>query len=557
MKADSTPLSGILTPAYRYVIPLFQRDYVWSKPDWENLWDDIIELRELKQQQPHFMGAIVFAAEQSVPNKMPTYQVIDGQQRLITLSILLCAIRDVARENGFSNLTGDIDSNYLMHSYKEGEEHYRVYPRWRDRDQYIAAVGHKIVPGETIRTALEYFSSQIKSSFQAEDENDLRVLFNILCNRLQFVQVNLSPEENQFQIFRSLNSTGVDLAESDLIRNYMFMKVPSHEQSHFDKQFWEPLEKHFESKDAKEKGKLDGKAFSAFLRDFLMHKGTYVGVNNTFIQFERYCAGKANTAAVIEELEDYVQLYDFIRGQKRYPDNVSKINEALAQLRNLQASTAYPVVLNLLHQVKSGTLSVQDATHAIKLLSGFILRRYVCNYTSRTYGKWFVSACACLKESPLENLRDFLVSKDYPNDADFQNAFVTLSMYNGNYDLVMLKAIEQSLPDKEPADLSKASIEHIMPKKLTKDWIPTVGEQDGPIHKKWLHTPGNLTITNYNGELGQKSFLEKRKIYKESHFKITKSLYQPTLLLWNAAQIEGRGKWMAEIAKGIWIGPNA
>ena len=289
-----------------------------------------------------------------------------------------------------------------------------------------------------------------------------------------------------------------------------------------------------------------------------MHKGNYVGVNDTFVQFEQHCKNKPNPVAVVEELDEYVQLYDFIRGtSKRHPSGEATLDSALAQLRQLQSSTANPIVLNLLHRVKLETISVYDATHAIRLLSGFILRRYVCSHTSRTYGKWFVAACSCLKDSPLENLRTFLQDKGYPDNAEFQKAFVELSMYKGNYDLAILKALEQSSHHKEPADLSKAQIEHIMPRKLTPEWTHIVGPEDGLTHKRWLHTPGNLTITAYNGELGQKSFMDKRKIYKDSNFGLTKNLYQPNLLIWNGSQIEERGKRMAEKAKDIWIGPFA
>ncbi len=557
MKADSATLAGILTPASRYIIPLFQRDYVWKKKDWENLWDDICELREKPQQPKHFMGAMVFAQEQALPNKMQTFQVIDGQQRLITLSVLFCALRDIAKESGFSNLAGEISSYYLTHPHKQGEDFYRIFPRWRDRDQYTAAVGHKSIPGESIRSALDYFTQQIKAMPQMDSEEGLRGLFDLLCQRLEFVQINLALEENPFQIFRSLNSTGVDLAESDLIRNYMFMRIGASKQEEFDKQYWEPLERHFESKDAKEKGKLDGKAFSAYLRDFLMHKGDYVGVNDTFTSFEIYSKSKNEPASVVEELEEYVLLYDHIRGEKSYPDKASKINEALSLLRSLQNSTPYPLVLNLLHRVKSGTLSLNDAVHAIRLTAGFVLRRYICNQTSRTYGKWFVTACSCLHDSPLENLRTFLQDKGFPDDAEFQSSFVAFNLYEKNYAITILKAIEQSLYHKEPADLSKANIEHIMPKVLTKEWNHMVGAQEGPVHKRYLHTPGNLTITAYNGELGQKPFADKRKIYKESHFELTKKLFYFNIAMWNASEIEKRGKWMAEQANNIWIGPFA
>jgi len=139
----------------------------------------------------------------------------------------------------------------------------------------------------------------------------------------------------------------------------------------------------------------------------------------------------------------------------------------------------------------------------------------------------------------------------------FQEALIYFNIYKGNYGLAVLKALETALPHKEGADLSKANIEHIMPQKLTPEWIPMVGTQDGPVHQKWLHSLGNLTITGYNGELANKSFAAKRKIYLESHFELTKNIAKNTTSVWTEKQIETRGKLLAEKAKDIWIGPDA
>lgn len=560
MKADSTKLAGILTPASRYVIPLFQRDYVWATKDWENLWDDIVELHESQRTgRSHFMGAIVLVPEAMEPNKLPTFQVIDGQQRLITLSLVLCALRDVALNLGHHDLSKEITASYLVHQFKKDEEHYRVYPRWRDRDQYVAAVERKSVPGETIRKALDFFTQQIEALLQSASENELRAFYEMFCNRLEFVQINLGVDENPFQIFRSLNSTGVDLAESDLIRNFMFMQMSEKDQADFDKNYWEPLEHHFESRDSKEKGKLDGKGFSAFLRDFLMHNGNYVGINDTFEKFEVYRRHKTDAIEVVKELDDNVQLYDAIRGLKPHTSNDANLENALKQLRQLESSTAYPIVLNLLNRVKLGSLSIHDATHGIRLLSGFILRRYICNESSRTYGKWLVQGCSFLKNNPLEDLRSYLHSRGYPDDAQFQEAFVNFKMYKGNrvMALVILKSLEMSSLHKERADLSTAQIEHIMPQSLTPEWINSLGLQHGVVHERWLHTPGNLTITAYNRELAQKSFIAKRKIYSDSNFQLTKAIAQLNPPIWNEAQIVKRGRLMAERANNIWIGPDA
>ena len=484
MKADSIKLTGLLTPQQRYVIPLFQRDYVWTSKSWEELWDDIVELNSGRQPHPkHFMGSMVFVPELVEPNKMLCFQVIDGQQRLITISLLLCSLRDVAAKLGFNDLATDITESYLIHHNKKNEERFRVFPRWRDREQFLAAIDNKPVAGDTIKKALDYFTSQLEKMSSASSETGLRDFYNTMCNGLEFVQVNLSVDENPFQIFRSLNSTGVDLAESDMIRNFIFMKISEKNQREFDEKYWEPLEEHLE--DAKQKGKLDGKAFSAFLRDFLMHKGEYVGVNNTFIEFEKYCASKPDPYEVVKELDNNVQLYDFIVGPKTHPSGDAKLNAALRQIRSLESSTTYPIVLNLLNRVNDGSMPVNDATHAIRLLSGFIYRRYVCNESSRTYGKWFVLACAALKNSPLENLRDQLHSRGYPDDARFQSAFAEFNLYRGKGNnslaMVTLKALEMFIPSKERADLSKAEIEHIMPQTLTQDWISLLGSQAKPI----------------------------------------------------------------------------
>jgi len=159
----------------------------------------------------------------------------------------------------------------------------------------------------------------------------------------------------------------------------------------------------------------------------------------------------------------------------------------------------------------------------------------------------------------LEDLRGYLHSRGYPDDAQFQEAFLNFKMYKGNrvMALVILKALEMSSPHKERADLSKAEIEHIMPQSLTPEWINLLGPQHDLVHERWLHTPGNLTITAYNRELAQKSFIAKRKIYSDSNFQLTKSIAQMNPPIWNEAQIVKRGRLMAERAKNIWIGPDA
>jgi len=407
MKASDANLQGILQSPNQYVIPVFQRFYSWQQDDWKRLWDSLMEMREPEHDKKgHFMGSLVFVPEPPLPNKVPAFQVIDGQQRLTTLSLLLCALRNVAGEAGFAELQAEIKENYLVHRFKKDREHFKVYPRQRDRASYLAAVTENGVVSGNIGDALDYFTREIKSMTDSDKEEGLRALFSLLQSRLDFVHITLEGE-NPYQIFKSLNSTGVDLSESDLIRNFMFMHVDADSQDDFDDTKWKPLEKHFENSE----GTLDGRVLSAFFRDFLMREGKYVAPDATFEMFEkRFSISGFVPANLADELTQSVNDYEYIRGAAKHPD--AKVDAALAQLRQLDSSTAYPVVLRLLQQHKLGNLSASELAESVSLLSGFILRRLVCGESSRAYGRWFVTACLTLPVAPLSELRDFLLVKD-------------------------------------------------------------------------------------------------------------------------------------------------
>ncbi|MEM7802448.1 MAG: DUF262 domain-containing protein, partial [Chloroflexota bacterium] len=288
MKADNITLQGILNSPNRYIIPVFQRYYSWGRKEWAQLWENIIELDQPEDEQTHFMGALVFVPDFREAYSMPTFQVIDGQQRMITLSLLMCALRNTARANGFSGLAAEVTDTFLRHPYKSGEEVFRVYPRQRDREEYMAVVDHRSFKGprDRVTNGLLYFVKRIESLNKNGKltEFDLRTFFNRVKNGLEFVYITLD-EENPYRIFKSLNSTGMNLSEADLIRNFMLMSVgtDSAAQDAFDDAYWRPLEKMFE--DAH--GNLDSRELSIFFRDYLMASGRYIPLSSTFYYFER------------------------------------------------------------------------------------------------------------------------------------------------------------------------------------------------------------------------------------------------------------------------------
>jgi hypothetical protein len=495
----------------------------------------------------HFMGSLVYVADTHYPERVPAYQVIDGQQRLITLTLLLCALRDQALKHGFDTLAAEITNTFLVHAYRKGSEHFRVFPRQRDRGDFLAAVDRNGVASGSIGDALGYFAAQIASRPGADTEDGLRAFFNLVTSNIDLVTITLEGE-NPYRIFKSLNSTGVDLSEADLIRNFIFMHVSIDRQDDFDDRLWRPVEHHFDNQD----GTLDGVTLSAFLRDYLMRDGKYVAPTGTFQAFETRFRDSISPDDLAGELDRYASFYDVIRGRQSHPD--ASANTALKMLRQLESSTTYPLLLNLMDRVDAGAMATFDFAQAVQLLAGFILRRFICGESSRAYGRLFVSACASLGDDPLEGLRAFLVSRGYPGDTRFTTALVRFPLYDSRYSRSILETLERHHPHREPADLTRAQIEHIMPQKLTDAWKADLGPDAETIHGAWLHTLGNLTLSAYNPELYNNPFADKREEYARSNITMTRRLAEHTT--WNAGTIEERGRRLADLAAQIWIGPE-
>lgn len=557
MNARELTLQGTLTAQQQYVIPIFQRYYTWEKKNWEQLWSDIAELRE-KPGKRHFMGALVFVSDKAVSYSYPTYEVIDGQQRIITFSLLLAALRNVAAALGDDEgkkLAEEITNSVLVHPYKQGAERFRVFPRQLDREDFKNAVLGPSTPTNRIGKALKFFADEISEDFEDADAHGLRGFYNLLLGGLDFVHINLDGE-NPYKIFRSLNSTGVDLSQADLIRNFVFTNVPISEQDDFDKQLWTPLESRFSNDKTKE---VNSREVSNFLRDFLMTSGSHIAPADTFEEFEtRYKSGfDARTLAV--ELTAAADLYDTIRGAKPHP--IPDIDQALNKFRQLDSSTAYPLILKLMDLMSAGKLDAQQFAECIELVTGFIFRRYACGETSRTYSKWFVAACNEVNEDSRTSLERFLVEKGFPGNARFESALVKLRLYAGRYDFAVLQQLERSFGSKEAPNPDNATIEHIMPQTLSREWRDDLGPDARQIHDDWIDTLGNLTFTGYNTGLSNKRFSVKMDGigdtpgYRKSNFELTKNFLHNEK--WGAAEIEGRGQELARRATAIWIGPAA
>jgi hypothetical protein len=553
MKAGERTLSQVLHSPDQYVIPVFQRYYSWDNDEWQTLWNDLTELLDPDGlTKRHFLGSVVVVADDHTPGVTPSYQVIDGQQRLITLSLLLCAIRDAAGEDSPEDIATEVRETYLVHKFKKGRERYKVYPRFRDRNDYIDVVdGGRIPASGRIATAYRWFGAQA-ARLQNDDGNTtaLRELLTAVTTRLDFVLITLDRGENPYKIFSSLNWKGLPLAEADLIRNYVFMNLPLDEQDEFDDTYWRPLEDHFQSA-----GILDGAGLTGFFRDYVMSTAGYIGKYDTYAAFQKHIGPKlADSHELARGLLRHVHYYDMLRGAGAAAGR-AEVEAALQRVRDLNTTTTYPLLLALLERREKGEINDAELAHCFDMIASFILRRYVCGESSRAYSRWFPVAAASLGTQPIERLTAFFEGKGWPTDDEFKVKFVTVNLYRSDYTRKVLVALERATPHKEPADLTQAQIEHVMPQTLTGEWVTMLGESHKEMHWKWLDTPGNLTLTGYNPTLSNRPFTEKKQEFAKSN--VLMNRYFADFESWTGVEIEQRGKALADIAARIWGKPQS
>lgn len=547
VKPSIQTLGQILYSPSQYLIPVFQRNYRWDRAQWQKLWSSITDLRSPAKIGNHFMGFLVFVPGLAQPGQHTRFHMVDGQQRLTTSSIMLVALRNIASGIGQTDLAGEINDLYLVHERKKGDEHFRLLPKAKDEKNYVAIVTGKGEPAGRIADALDYFEERFKEAAEA-DPASLRPLFDLVCQRLEFMCATLEAE-NAYNIFKSLNSTGVPLGPSDLIRNFVFMHVKPDDQDQFDADRWAPLEARFTSDD----GRLDEDAFSRFFRDVLMMDGRYVQPKDTFPIFEaRYEATGFSPQALTDALLVNAHHHATITGNQA--DESSTVTAALAGLNDLESSTTYPLLLALFKKRADGDIDSAALSRAIDMLRGFIIRRFICSESSRGYGQMFVRAIDTAAPNPLQSLEGYLLERGWPDDARFEASFSTFPLYQRGYTKVVLETIERRRGHKEPAALQAAQVEHVMPQTLNEGWSTHLGADAKRIHAEWLHRPGNLTLSGYNQELWNHPFAVKRQEYMNSNIVMTRKLADQTV--WGESQIRSRSESLAREAASIWAGPK-
>jgi uncharacterized protein with ParB-like and HNH nuclease domain len=350
MEANAKSIREILQGSDQFLVPFFQRFYSWHRSHWTRLKSDIWTLLHDTARKQHFLGPLVCAALPHVPGEVHGFQLIDGQQRLTTLSLLLAALRDVAKATGDEELSDEV-TDFLTNRHKKAWQRFKLVPRIGDREAFAALVlnqDHAKYGELAIVDAYNFFRKTIRLEAEQHPER-LRELFNTIVDRLYLVVISIG-DENPYEIFESLNSTGLPLEESDLIRNHVFMKLPQERQQEFDEESWRPYEDLFDAQ-----GEYTAIPVTPFYRDFLMRGGTFSRLGSTFVDYKQYYEQQNLTPGEsVIELTHFAKLYQSL--QRRGMGQSAAVAKALAQFQSLDAATANPLLLNLLDRHQQGKL---------------------------------------------------------------------------------------------------------------------------------------------------------------------------------------------------------
>ncbi|GAA9791014.1 DUF262 and DUF1524 domain-containing protein [Helicobacter pylori] len=550
MKAKATTLLEFIKDNQKnqLVIPIYQRVYSWEKEQCKELWDDIVKTGGSDQIEGHFIGSILYVID-GITHSDNTLLIIDGQQRLTTITLLLTALRDHLSDEVKHK---EIENHYLINSDKDGDKKFRLIPSESDKDTLLSLIDKdRRKPSEPSLKIVENF----KLFEEWVSNNDkLETIFKGL-EKLMIVEIALEKGKDDPQlIFESMNSKGMELTQTDLIRNYIVMETEIEKQEGFYNKYWRAMEEGFKQ------DKQDKKWFDRFVRHYLTIKTREIpNINKVYVAFKNY---RQKEGIGIEDLLKDLQKYCGYFCQIVFKKEANKdLNKALGFLVDLETDVIYPLLLELYSDYSDRVLSEDDFRRSIALIESYICRRAVCGLGTNSLNKVFPSFARHIqKDEYFESLKahfGYLTEKQrFPNNDEFKDCFITIDFYNFKKKEYFFKRLEK-FDTNEPVNTKELTVEHIMPKKLTEEWERDLGENFKEIYNKYLHTIGNLTLTGYNSEYSNKSFQEKKdmeKGFKQSPLSLNQSL--KGLESFGEEEIKKRANDLADLALKIWTYPK-
>lgn len=532
----------------QFVIPIYQRLYSWEKEQCEQLWDDIIKTGGNDQMNGHFIGSILYVLDGNTPSS--PLLIIDGQQRLTTITLLFIALRNHSSDE---DKRKKIES-YLINNNKDGDKKFRLILSESDKDTLLSLIDkNKRKPSEPSVKIVENF--KLFEKWISENTDKLETIFKGL-EKLMIVWIALEKGDDPQLIFESMNSKGIELTQADLIRNYIVMEAETEkEQKNFYNGYWRAMEEDFKQNET---------LFDRFVRHYLTIKtGKIPKEKRIYEAFKDY---QQKEGIEIEDLLKDLQKYCGYFCQIAFKKEADKdLNKALSFLVDLEMDVVYPLLLELYSDYSDGVLSKQDFIPIIALTESYLCRRAVCGLGSNSLNKIFPSFTKKInKDQYLESIKAHFLSLEkttgkFPKDSEFRDSLITIDFYRFKKIKKIKYFLErlENFDTKEPVDTQKCNTEHIMPQTLDPEWEKDLGENFKAIHEKYLHTIGNLTLTGYNSEYSNKPFKEKRDMengFKQSPLRLNQSL--KNLESFGEKEIEKRANDLADWALKIWTYPK-
>ena len=544
----------------RFIIPVYQRNYDWKMEHCKQLYDDLVKIIR-QNRKSHFFGSIV--SVQSESGTMEEFLIIDGQQRLTTISLLLLAIyhllssgKMVSRDH---QLTDKILKKYLIDEYEPEEKRIKLKPIKNDQKAFgiLFDQDEEYIPDSNLTINYRYFYDRIQHG-----ELDIDELFDAIC-KLEIINISLNHEDNPQLIFESLNSTGLNLSEGDKIRNYILMGLPNDQRMKFYEKYWNRIESYTDYD------------VSSFVRDYLSIKQQSTpNMNSVYPTFKKYVedAEVADIEPLLKDLLEYAKRYAFlIKGGH----SDERLNSCIYRLNRLSTSVTRPFLLEVIRLSESGALTADELIEVFHFTESYLFRRAICDLPTNALNKIFLLLHREIirfdgdESHYVEKFKYALLSKRertrFPSDEEFAECMSTRNIYgmNPKNKLYLFERLENSETSETKdvwghLDRGEYSIEHIMPQHLTAAWIVSLGDNYEAIHTNWLHRLANLTLTAYNSRYSNSPFAEKRDMphgFKDSGLRINQWVGRKEQ--WGLPELEERDQLLKNTVIGIWPYPTS
>lgn len=554
MKGSEAKLVSYMQGAdKRFVIPVYQRNYDWKLENCKQLFDDLVKIIH-KERKSHFFGSIVSVHSDGEYNE---FLVIDGQQRLTTISLLMLAMYNLMKAGVITpaqgNLSDKIFKTYLIDEWQEDETRIKLKPVKNDSNAFRMLFKEEAdyIPESNLTINYNYFYSRIQ-----KEEVTIDQLYTAIT-RLEIINITLNHDDNPQLIFESLNSTGLALSEGDKIRNFILMGLPTKEQNEFYEKYWNRIEVN------------TGYDVSAFIRDYLSVKQqTIPAISKVHATFKAYVEdNQISTEDLLKDMLGYSKRYELLLKGKT---SDKALNACIYRLNRLETTVTRPFFMEVLRLREEGKLPINEVRDIFLFTENYLFRRMICDLPTNALNKIFLTLHKDIirfdstETQYLDKFKYVLLSKNekgrFPRDNEFAEAFAARQIYlmNSKNKIYILERLENSgtIEDKDiyrHCDEGTYTIEHIMPQHLTPAWVSELGDDYELIHESWLHRIANLTLTGYNSKYSNSPFTEKRTM--ENGF-LQSGLRMNTWIAaqnqWTLTELEKRNEKLMEQALSIW-----